>query len=69
MRQSILTKKARTMSDKIDCLGEGCPTERAALETRIERLRQVASSMEDREAAAQFMMQILALEVELLSKE
>jgi hypothetical protein len=57
------------MTDKIDDLGEGCPTERAALEARIERLRQVADGLEDREAAAQLMMQILALEVELLGKE
>jgi hypothetical protein len=57
------------MTDKIDGLGEGCPTERAALEARIERLRQVADGLEDREVAAQLMMQILALEVELLGKE
>ena len=57
------------MSDEIDGLGEGCPTERAALEARIERLRQVADGMEDSEAVAQLMMQILVLEVELLSKE
>jgi hypothetical protein len=43
--------------------------ERQELEVRIERLRQVADKMEDREAAAQLMMQILALEVKLLDKE
>jgi hypothetical protein len=58
------------MTDKIDGrLCQGYPTERAALEARIERLRQVAGGMGDREAAAQLMMQILALEVELLGKE
>ena len=57
------------MTDKIDGLGEGYPTERVALEARIGRLRQVADGLEDREAAAQLMMQILALEVELLGKE
>jgi hypothetical protein len=57
------------MTDKIDGRGEGCPTERAALEARIEQLRQVADGLEDREAAAQLLMQILALEVELLGKE
>jgi hypothetical protein len=58
------------MPDKIDGLDESYPpTEREELEARIERLRQVAESMEDREAATQLMMQILALEVELLNKE
>jgi hypothetical protein len=57
------------MSDKLDGLGEGYPTGRNELEARIERLRQAAESMEDREAAAQLAMQILALEVELLGKE
>jgi hypothetical protein len=58
------------MTDKIDDLGgEGYPTERAALEARIVRLRQEADGMEDREAAAEILMQILALEVELLGKE
>lgn len=56
------------MSDKIDGLGEG-PTTRKELEARIERLRHVAEDMENREAAAQLIMQILALEVELLGKE
>jgi hypothetical protein len=58
------------MTNKIDTeRPEGHPTEREELESRIERLRQVADSMEDREAATQLMMQILALEVELLNKE
>ena len=57
------------MSDKIDGLGEEAPTARKELEARIERLRQVAEGMEDREAATQLLMQILALEVELLGKE
>lgn len=56
------------MSDKIDGLADG-GLERKELEARIERLRQVANDMEDREAAMQLMMQILALEVELLGKE
>jgi hypothetical protein len=45
------------------------PSERKELKAKIERLRQVADGMEDREAATQLMMQILALEVELLGKE
>jgi hypothetical protein len=57
------------MSDKIDGLGEGSPTVRKELEARIERLRQAAEGMEDREAATQLLMQILALEIELLGKE
>jgi hypothetical protein len=57
------------MSDKIDGPGEGCPTIREELEARIERLRRVAEGMEDRESAAQLIMHILALEVELLGKE
>jgi hypothetical protein len=70
IRQSILTKKQEEpMSDKIDGLGEGCPTVRKELEARIERLRQAAEGMEDREAATQLLMQILALEIELLGKE
>jgi hypothetical protein len=48
---------------------DGQPTQRQELEARIERLRQVANTMEDREAAAQLMMHILALEVKLLDKE
>jgi hypothetical protein len=44
------------------------PTEREILEAKIERLRLVADGLEDREAAAQLMMQILTLEVELLGK-
>jgi hypothetical protein len=54
------------MTDEIDT---GRPAEREELEARIERLRQVAESMEDREAATQLLMQILALEVELLGKK
>jgi hypothetical protein len=50
-------------------LEAGCPTAREELQARIERLRQVADSMEDREAATQLLMQALALEVELLGKE
>ncbi|UPJ55997.1 hypothetical protein [Bradyrhizobium sp. 192] len=57
------------MSDKIDGIGEDSPTARKELEARIERLRQVAEGMEDREAATQLLMQILALEVELLGKD
>jgi hypothetical protein len=48
---------------------DGRPTQRQELEAKIERLRQVADSMEDREAAAHLMMDILALEVKLLDKE
>ena len=58
------------MTEKIDAGRlDSQPTERQELEVRIERLRQVADSMEDREAAARLMMHILALEVELLDKE
>jgi hypothetical protein len=58
------------MTEKIDAGGlDGQPTERQELEVRIERLRQVADSMEDRESAARLMMHILALEIELLDKE
>jgi hypothetical protein len=56
------------MTDKIDGPGGDCPT-RADLEARIEGLRKVAAEMEDPEAATQLIMQILALEVELLGKE
>jgi hypothetical protein len=56
------------MTNKIDEPGGDCPT-RKELEARIERLREVAAGMEDREAATQLIMQILALEVELLGKE
>jgi hypothetical protein len=67
LHESILTKKARTMADEIDTeRTKRCSTERDELEARIERLRQVAESMKDREAATQLLMQILALEVELL---
>jgi hypothetical protein len=55
------------MTEKIGV--DGRSTERQELEARIERLRQVADSMEDREAAAQLMMLVLALEVKLLNKE
>jgi len=44
-------------------------TDREKLESRIERLRQGADGMEDRKAATRMLMQILALEVELLGKE
>ena len=58
------------MTEKIDAGRlDSQPTERQELEVRIERLRQVADSMEDREAAARLMMHILALEIELLDKE
>ena len=58
------------MTDKIDAeRPEGHRTEREELEARIEQLRQVAESMQDGEAATQLVMQILALEVELLGKE
>jgi hypothetical protein len=58
------------MTEKIDAGRlDGQSTERRELEVRIERLRQVANKTEDREAAARIMMQILALEVELLGKE
>ena len=43
--------------------------ERKELEARIERLRQSADSLDDREAAARLMMDVLALEVELLRTE
>lgn len=56
------------MTDKIDGPGGDCPT-RKELEARIEGLRKVAADMEDREAAAQLTMQILALEIELLGKQ
>jgi hypothetical protein len=55
------------MGDKID--GDGCPRGRAELEARIERMRQIVDGLEDRKAAAELIMQILALEVELLGKE
>jgi hypothetical protein len=45
------------------------PERREELQARIERLRQVAEGMEDREAATQLLMQILALEVDLPGKE
>jgi hypothetical protein len=55
------------MTDEIDTeRPERCSTEREELEARIERLRQVVESMEDCESATQLLMQILALEVELL---
>jgi hypothetical protein len=58
------------MTNEIDVeRPERCSTEREELEARIGRLRQVAESMEDREAATRLIMQILALEVELLGKE
>jgi hypothetical protein len=58
------------MTDEIDTeRPERCSTEREELEARIERLRQVAERMEDRESATQILMHILALEVELLGKE
>jgi hypothetical protein len=58
------------VTDKIDTeRPERCSLERKELEARIERLRKVAERMEDREAATQLMMQILALEVQLLGKE
>jgi hypothetical protein len=43
--------------------------EREELEARIERLQQLAASMEDREAAARLIVHILALEMELLNNE
>jgi hypothetical protein len=58
------------MTEKIDAGRlDSQPTERQELEVRIERLRQVVDSMEDREAAARLMMHILALEIKLLDKE
>jgi outer membrane murein-binding lipoprotein Lpp len=58
------------MTEKMDAERfEGHPTERQQLEAQIERLRQDANGMTDREAAAQLMMQILALEVTLLNTD
>jgi hypothetical protein len=57
------------MTDEIDAERPERSPERAELEARIERLTQVAESMEDRQAAAQLMMQLVALEIELLGKE
>jgi hypothetical protein len=58
------------MTEKMDAERfEGHPIERQQLEARIERLRQDANGMTDREAAAQLMMQILALEVKLLNTD
>jgi hypothetical protein len=57
------------MTDEIDTEHPEHSPERVELEARIERLRQTAESMEDREAAAQLMMQLVALEIELLGKE
>jgi hypothetical protein len=57
------------MTDEIDAERPERSPERAELEARIERQRQAAESMEDRQAAAQLMMQLLALEIELLDTE
>ena len=57
------------MSDKIDGPGDASLSERAALEAKIAHLRKVAEGMDDREAATRLIMQILAMEVELLGKE
>jgi hypothetical protein len=57
------------MTDEIDAERSERSPERAELEARIERQRQAAESMEDRQAAAQLMMQLIALEIELLGKE
>jgi hypothetical protein len=57
------------MTDEVDTERAERSPERAELQARIERLRQIAESMEDREAATQLLMQILALEIELLGKE
>jgi hypothetical protein len=66
MLRSILQTTSKNNDRKIDAERfEGHPTKWQQLEARIERLRQDANGMSDREAAARLMMQTLALEVQL----
>jgi hypothetical protein len=68
--RSILQTTSTNNDKKIDAERfEGHPTERQQLEARIERLRQDATGMTDREAAVRLMMQILALEVRPLNTD